>query len=232
MREAIKRQRQQRITRIVRTGVIVASGAAIVWFLFLRTGIPDAIAGHEIEHYDPFKTESLQGSLHTQDPVTYESDPPVSGAHRPTPAACGIYSSSIPNENMVHTLEHGAVGVFYDPEDADPKDIAEIEEIVGSYDSHTFSAPYEGLEDPYTVVAWAHLMRLDEFDSSATREFIEEFRGGGDAPEPNQPCPTTMDSPFTASPSATSTPAPGETSAPTESPDAKKKKKDRSQDSS
>lgn len=201
MREAIKRQRQQRIARFVRTGVIVGVGATLVWFLFLRTGIPDAVAGHEVEHFDPFKAESLQGTLHTSDPITYASDPPASGAHRPAPADCGVYAAQIPNENMVHTLEHGAVGIFYKP-DADPDDIKEIEKLVKSYDSHTFSAPYPQLEDPYTVVAWAHLMRLDEFDGAAISEFIDVFREGGDAPEAQQTCDLNVDTPFSPAPSA------------------------------
>jgi len=215
VREAAKRRRQQRITRIVRTAAILGAGAAIVWFLFLRTGIPDAIAGHEVEHFDTFKIESLQGQLHTDQPVNYASDPPVSGAHRLTPADCGVYSQQIPKENMVHTLEHGAVGVLYQP-DADPKEIAEIEQLVKSYDSHTFSAPYPGLENPYTVVAWAHLMRLDELDTAAIREFIGAFRQGGDAPEANQECPLGIDSPFQATPSPTA--SPGETPGAEDSP--------------
>jgi len=222
VREASRRRRQQRIARVVRTVVITGAAAAIIWFLFLRTGIPDAIAGHEVEHYDTFQTESIQGQLHTDQPVNYESDPPVSGAHRPTPADCGVYSTPIPKENMVHTLEHGAVGVLYRP-DADPEDITAIEEIVQSYASHTFSAPYPELEDPYTVVAWAHLMRLDDFEPEAIREFIDAFRQGGDAPEAEQVCPLGIDSPFQATPSPTA--SPGETPTPERSPDEEKKKK-------
>jgi len=222
-REAIKRRRQQQIARVVRTVVIVGSAAALIWFLFLRTGIPDAIAGHEVEHYDPFGTESRQGTLHTGDPITYASDPPVSGEHRPSPANCGVYASPIPNENMVHTLEHGAVGVLYHPEDADPDEIERVEEIVKSYDSHTFSAPYPTLEDPYTVVAWAHLMRLDEFDEPAIKEFIEVFRQSGDAPE-RQECPLAANDPFGATPTPTRSPTPGET--PTDGSSDKEKKKD------
>ncbi|MBW3594901.1 MAG: DUF3105 domain-containing protein [Actinobacteria bacterium] len=219
-REAVKRRRQQRVSRIARRVAYAGAAAALIWFLFLRTGIPDEIRGHEIEHYDTFATESAAAQLHTGDPIRYESDPPVSGAHRPIPADCGVYSAPMPKENMVHTLEHGAVGVFYNPEDADPDDIAQIEELVQSYDSHTFSAPYPTLEDPYTVVAWAHLMRLDEFDRAAIREFIEVFREGGDAPE-EQDCPLAVDSSFGATPSPT--PTGGDTPGPTKSPDKEKK---------
>ena len=232
---AAKRYRQQRRARLVRIVVLLASIVAVVWFLFVRGGIPNAIAGHDIEDFDTFTSESRANTLHTTDPITYEESPPVSGQHSPDPADCGVYSEPIPNENMVHSLEHGAVGVLYAP-DAPIDEIKQIEAIVQEYDSHTFAAPYEGLETPYTVVAWAHLMRLDSFDGPAVREFIEVFRQGGDAPE-QTPCLMGSDEPFepssTAPPSAS--PAPQASAPPEEtegtggsgggSGDKKKKKK-------
>ena len=197
----------------MRTVVLLASAVAIVWFLFVRGGIPSAIAGYELEKSDTFTSESAANTLHTTDPITYEEAPPVSGQHSPNPAPCGVYGEPIPNENMVHSLEHGAVGVLYAP-DAPVDEIKEIETIVQEYDSHAFSAPYEGLETPYTVVAWANLMRLDSVDKPAIREFFEVFREGGDAPE-QTPCPMDSDEPFepsaTASPGASASPGPEET---------------------
>ena len=225
------RRKQQQRARIVRIVVTIASVAVIVWFLFLRNSIPDAIAGHEIEHFDTFASESRAGTLHTGAAITYASEPPVSGDHRPIAAECGVYSEQIPNENMVHTLEHGAVGVLYQPT-AEPDEIKQIEEIVKSYESHTFSAPYPNLEDPYTVVAWAHLMRLDSYDEPAIKEFIDFFREGADSPE-DQDCDLNVDSSFgtppTPSPTGSATPAPTKTpekKAPDKrSGDGKKKKK-------
>ncbi len=215
-RAVAQQRRRQVISRIVRTAVILAGAAAIVWFLFLRGNIPDAIAGHEIEHYDPFISESRANTLHTDEPVQYESDPPVSGPHALQPSACGIYSEQLTNENMVHTLEHGAVGILYNPE-APRDEIEQIEELVKGYDSHTFSAPYPGLDPQYAVIAWGHMMRLESFDEAATREFIDFFRMAGDSPE-DQPCPTSVNDAFGATPTPTPSPTPLET------PSEKKKK--------
>lgn len=51
----------------------------------------------------------------------YESNPPTSGMHRPTPAQDGLYPpGSEPDvENWVHTLEHGRVLLQYRPGAAD-----------------------------------------------------------------------------------------------------------------
>lgn len=193
--------------------MLLASVVAIVWFLFIRGSIPDAIAGHELEHFDTFASESKSGTLHTTDPITYEEIPPVSGQHSATPAQCGVYGQPLDDVNMVHSLEHGAVGILYDPT-LSVDEVREVEAIVGDYDSHVFSVPYPGLEDPYTVVAWAHLMRLDSFDREAIVEFIDFFREGGDAPE-EQDCLMSADQPFdpnpTASPGASASPGPEET---------------------
>jgi hypothetical protein len=210
-RALAQRHRQQQRARIVRIVVLLASVVAIVWFLFLRNSIPNAIAGHELEHFDTFSSESLANQLHTSDPVSYDQVPPVSGQHSPIPADCGVYGSPLADENMVHSLEHGAVGILYQP-GADVEEIRQAEEIVGDYETHVFSAPYPDLPDPYTIVAWAHLMRLDSFDRDAIVEFIETFRQGGDAPE-EQDCPKGANQPFEPSPTGSPTPTPGETPA-------------------
>ena len=192
---------------------MLASVVAIVWFLFIRGSIPDAIAGHDIEDFDAFVSESRANTLHTSDPLTYDENPPVSGQHSPQAAACGVYAQPLSNPNMLHALEHGSVGILYQPE-AEEKDIKEAESIVADYDSHVLSAPYEGLEDPFTIVAWAHLMRLDSFDRAAIVEYIETFREGGDAPESSD-CPMGASQPFesnpTASPGASASPGLEET---------------------
>ena len=203
-----QKQRRQRRSRLVRIVVLLASVVTIVWFLFIRNSIPNAIAGHELEHFDAFISESRSNALHTTDPVSYTENPPVSGPHSSIPADCGVYGTQIENVNMVHSLEHGAVGILYQP-GVKVDEIREAEEIVESYESHVFSAPYPDLEDPYTIVAWAHLMRLDSFDRDAIVEFIDTFRQGGDAPE-EQDCPMGANQPFDPTP-PTPSPTPGET---------------------
>src|SRR5215475_12613712 len=52
---------------------------------------------------------------HVQGRVSYPQTPPVGGPHNPAVLNCGIYTSPVPNENAVHSLEHGAVWVTYRP---------------------------------------------------------------------------------------------------------------------
>lgn len=211
--EALERRRKaERRERIVRRIGILALALFALWFFFIRGGVPDEIRGHEIEHY----STSAGNPTHIDTPVTYEMSPPVSGQHAPSPLDCGTYGEVLPNENLVHSLEHGAVAVLYQPT-ISQEEVLQIEKLVANYDSHTISAPYEGeMETPIAVVAWANIMRLDRFDEAAATEFIEAFRAGGQAPEAFQECPNDADDDFEVPESPE--PSPGTEPSPATSP--------------
>lgn len=217
--EALERQRKAaRRERIVRRLVILAVAGFALWFFFIRGGVPDEILGREIEHYATSNTSDGLGT-HVNTPVEYDMSPPVSGSHASASADCGTYGATIPNENLVHSLEHGAVAVLYEPTLAQ-EDVTKIEELVASYDSHTISAPYEGeMETPIAVVAWANIMRLNELNEAAVTEFIDAFRAGGQAPEAFQECPNDSDEDFEVRESPE--PSPGASPSPDASPGKK-----------
>ena len=47
--------------------------------------------------------------VHDGDPISYAQLPPVGGPHWPTPAPWGVSLQTIPDERIVHNLEHGGV---------------------------------------------------------------------------------------------------------------------------
>jgi hypothetical protein len=185
------RQRKERRDKLIRRSVMVLALLGIVWFFFLRNVSPNEING---QHQPP--------------PISYETSPPVAGPHS-TAVPCGVYAEQIPNENQVHNLEHGAVGVQYKP-DLPVAQIRRIEELARSYDSHVFTGPYEDMDSNIALTAWGHMVRLDSFEEQTIRDFIDEFAQDGDAPEAFQDCPNEADDPF----------RPGATPSPEESPDA------------
>lgn len=192
-----RRRRAERRERLVRYLMLALLGVGIFWFLFLRGRGPSEINGHQVQSLSTTGTGD-----HTNNPVTYDVSPPVSGAHAPSPSPCGTFAQEIPNEVQVHTLEHGAIGIQYQPT-LDAESIEEIEEIVRSYESHVFSAPYSASPTPISLTSWGRLMRLDEVEEDSIREFIDAFQKRG--PE-RLDCPMDADDSF--DPDAQASPAP------------------------
>ena len=73
--------------------------------------------------------------------MEYEESPPVGGPHSGTWQNCGIYEAPINNENGVHSLEHGAVWITYDP--SLPQE--DIDTLNALDDNYMLVSPYPGL---------------------------------------------------------------------------------------
>ena len=193
--EAKKRRAERRRQLVIRSlSILVLTG--LVWFLFFRPSRPDVVAGHPLEQYQ----ESITGPTHVEGTVDYEMNPPVSGQHSPTTVPCGTHAEQPPAEMFVHTLEHGAIGLLYDPEAARPRDIAALEEIAAESESHVLSAPWQPMRTTFAITSWGEMMRLDELDLPAVNEYIDTFREKG--PE-KRPCDNQVSQTFEPEPTPT-----------------------------
>jgi Protein of unknown function (DUF3105) len=186
-------ERARRRRRLVRGALFIALALVpILAYALFRPTAPTEIEGHAIRAFS-----SAGENQHQEGDLDYESDPPVSGVHSIRPAPCGTHAEPILDENQVHTLEHGAVGIQYEPTLA-AREIAILEDIAASYDSHVFTAPRPDMRTPIVVTSWAHMMRLGSLDASAIRTYIDEFRMQG--PE-DKDCDATSHQSFAPNPS-------------------------------
>jgi hypothetical protein len=201
-------RRRARIRRVVRWGVVLGVGAAIAGFVWLRTTesrrIQDAAAAAaqtlgctDVEDFGP-----KPGSQHLQPgqpPPEYETTPATYGVHAggtyQGPAVISNPVDPALETNLVHNLEHAYVVIYYRPtgEGALPDEVRTALAEVAESEDKVIMAPYPGLDEGQSLAltAWAKLQQCpgiegDEGDTvlSVTRGFIEQFRGGGDAPEP------------------------------------------------
>jgi hypothetical protein len=131
------------------------------------------------------KTYDYKGSQHTDKKVDYTESPPVGGEHNPLWLACGVYDKPVEKERAVHSLEHGAVWVTYDPT-LPQADIDELKSrLTGSY---LLVSPYPGLDAPVVATAWNNQLRMDGVDDPRLDAFITQFRQGPQTPEPGASC--------------------------------------------
>ena len=123
---------------------------------------------------------------HTDGPVKYDQIPPVGGMHSPVLQDCGFYSKPVGNEHAVHSLEHGAVWITYDP-DLPAADIAKLEALVKG-NTYLLISPYKGLPSPVVASAWGVQLQLDGVDDPYLIAFINYYEQGPQTPEPGAPC--------------------------------------------
>ncbi|MDQ3659734.1 MAG: DUF3105 domain-containing protein [Actinomycetota bacterium] len=187
--ELARATRERRKRDFLRRALIVLVLGVLTWFFFFRSQSPTEIAGTEVMN---FSTSGV--NVHRTGSLEYETTPPVSGPHAPQPAACGTHAEPVSDEEQVHTLEHGGVGIQYLP-DLDPEQIAAIEELASGYDSHVFSAPYSGMEPNVVVSSWGKKIELDSARIPVIRAYVTAFRLKG--PE-KQDCPSSSDETFSA----------------------------------
>lgn len=109
--------------------------------------------------------------------VAYDRYPPVGGPHDATWAACDgvLYTTAVRNENMVHTLEHGAVWIAYNPDTIDPDELEALAVLVDGQ-SHLVASPYPGLASTLSLQSWGHQLALDSVDDERFLQFLHALR--------------------------------------------------------
>jgi hypothetical protein len=123
---------------------------------------------------------------HTSAPVNYPQTPPVGGPHAPVWQNCGFYDAPIANEIGVHSLEHGAVWITYQPSLL-PVQRDALRSLATSQ-SYVLVTPYPGLGSPVVASAWGAQLALDSLDDPRLQQFIRAYRNGPQTPEPGAPC--------------------------------------------
>jgi hypothetical protein len=130
------------------------------------------------------ETFAIQSGDHTSDPVDYPQDPPAGGPHDPSWQKCAVYDAPLRNENAVHSLEHGAVWITYQPDLPDAEKAALATLATGQ--PYLLVSPYPGLETPIVASAWGAQLRLERADDPRLPAFIARYAGNG--PEPGATC--------------------------------------------
>jgi len=151
--------------------IMLVAGALVAAFLVFRSleiGAPgERVATSGVGQHPP------EGQ-----PIRYDSTPPVGGPHWPGSAAWGISSTTIPDERVVHNLEHGGIVISYNA--IPPEDLARLKALPGTLPRDRFNEvklvihPYDKVPaGTFVVTAWGWRERFTAYDDAKVRAFFD-----------------------------------------------------------
>lgn len=166
-------QQQQSSRRWVRP-LIWGLGLAVivVGVVFIISDVSDNPQARPNEEPDGVEVVTIGDFSHVEGPIEYDRDPPAGGIHNSNEMPCQAYDEPIPNERAVHSLEHGAVWITYQP-DLSADDIDALRAYARR--SEVLVSPYPGLDSPVVVTAWGRQMQADSAEDGRIDEFIRFF---------------------------------------------------------
>lgn len=196
VREEARRRRDRRRGRLWIGGGAVLVAVVVGWAVWASTrpgpaptstapGSSPAAAGGGQPAAAPaaprIVTVPDQGRAHVvpgQSHPAYNSNPPASGWHYPSTAAWGFHNSALPDELLIHNLEHGGIWIAY----KDDQDSAVVDPLVAlarEFPRKLVITHRPANDSPIAVVAWDHVMKLDRFDRAAIVDFYNRFKNKG-----------------------------------------------------
>lgn len=169
--QAVRRKKQKAIVWIVVAVFMVIAGlaGAVYYTKETRENLPGQLI--------PDQGREHVGSGHQH---TYNSNPPTSGWHNPRPAEWGAYKEELPDEVLLHNLEHGGVWISYKP-GISPEMIAKLEGVYKKWGRKIIVAPRSANDTDIALVAWNRLDKfsISEYSEERVENFIKAYRNRG-----------------------------------------------------
>ncbi|MFE3446205.1 DUF3105 domain-containing protein [Nocardia sp. NPDC059180] len=198
------RQRQIPWLAIGAAAVIVALIGALAYNL-----VPKYQEAAELEKFTPSADKQdpsldIEGVVKKEYPaglhigpdqrVAYDQSPPFGGPHDSSWATCTgvVYDKPIRVENAVHSLEHGAIWITYNPDKVDASGIEMLASKVKG-EQYTMMSPYPGQDTAVAMQSWGHQLKLDSAEDKRVGQFITALRLNSYAyPEVGADCSTIV----------------------------------------
>lgn len=106
---------------------------------------------------------------------SYNSNPPTSGPHNASASPTGVYTSSVPDELLVHNLEHGHVWLSY--RDAnDQEAINLLSDIQRRNPGYVIVTHRPQNDKRIAAAAWTRLLTLNELSTEQLQAFVLRYQ--------------------------------------------------------
>ncbi|MDQ0792779.1 DUF3105 domain-containing protein [Streptomyces sp. B1I3] len=186
-----ERARERRSRVITITAAVAVVAALVAGGGYLVSAADEQDKAEERAKTSPVTGERSWDKLtqnHVEKDVDYPMNPPVGGDHDPVWMNCDadVYTEAIPDENAVHSLEHGAVWVTYNDKakDADVKALAE--RVSGT--PYSLMSPVTDQDDPLMLSAWGKQITVKSATDTRVAQFFTKYVQGPQTPEPGAAC--------------------------------------------
>lgn len=158
-------------------------GSGILALALIAAGV--LLAARQASQPLPGESVPIQGQQHVlpgEMHPPYNSDPPTSGWHYTDTLEAGFHEQPVPDELLVHNLEHGHIVIAYDCSKlADCETVkAQLRGIVGRFNSWKVTVvPRQNADAAIALTAWGRMDKLDHFDEGRIVAFVNAWRDRG-----------------------------------------------------
>ncbi|MCA9897370.1 MAG: DUF3105 domain-containing protein [Ardenticatenaceae bacterium] len=164
-REQMAREKRMKALRLwVPVGVVVL---AIVGLLIYRGTRPElegvtVVAAAVANQHD----DTLE--------IPFGGTPPMGGPHAPVWQNCGIYDTPVAGQYAIHSMEHGAVWMTYNPDL--PADQVVALQAIASGDPYMLLNPYPDQSSPIVLTVWDRQLAVDSAADPRIEQFIDQYQ--------------------------------------------------------
>ncbi|THV42878.1 DUF3105 domain-containing protein [Glycomyces buryatensis] len=147
------------------------------------------ITAEDLEYPFVVQQDHVDASGSTE-PPTYEMSPPAGGNHLSVWQTCtgSVYDGPVADGNAVHSMEHGAVWLTYDPELVDAAGVAALAEQIGDRD-YSLMSPYPGQGVAVSLQSWGNRYQTEDVADPNIEAYLDAYiLNPAFNPEPNATC--------------------------------------------
>lgn len=118
----------------------------------------------------------IEGANHVSSgtSVTYQTNPPTSGAHLSQPGNWGVYTREIDDKVAVHNIEHGGIWISY--KDISDEDVSILKQIGKQNSQSTVVSPRSGNDSRIVVASWGRMMKMEVVDKVLIQKYIDTYK--------------------------------------------------------
>ncbi len=179
----VKRSRMDEARRRTMMRRIFWIGGGVIGISALVALISWAIWKSNKEKPGVYYPQIGQEHIQLKDPLPkpYNSNPPSSGAHYPSPANWGVYDYEVNDRFFIHNLEHGGIWISYRPLSATSSvNVHVVEHLKAIVDefggSKIVMAPRAANDTDIAVVAWTRVLKFDLVGGDISDDQLNQIR--------------------------------------------------------